>query len=262
MIFDRWAIPAKIDATGGPTRDDTHQIMAMTTTPLLADANPPLPPDPAMPLPAPTPPGSPLVPVTAPGEKPGLFARLYLWMRQAARHRFAFWWLGAVGFAESSFFPLPPDIMLAPMVLETPRRWAWLASWTTLASVLGGALGYAIGVGLKDLIVPWVTHSGYAHAYAAAVGFYAVWGFWAIAIKGISPIPYKVFTITAGVLGMAFWPFMLASTIGRGSRFFLVAGLMRAFGPRIEPLLFRYIERIGWVVLGLLVLLILWVKLK
>ncbi len=175
-----------------------------------------------------------------------LFSSLHDRVMVWARHRHAPWYLGALSFAESSFFPIPPDVMLAPMALAQPRR-AWsLALLTTLTSVLGGLFGYLIGLFLFDLVAPWLHQVGYWDSYWQARAWFDDWGFWAIFIAGFSPIPYKVFTITAGVIAMALPPFILASIIGRGARFFLVAAFMRWGGPRMETVLRTHIDRLGW----------------
>lgn len=162
------------------------------------------------------------------------------------QHRHAPWYLGALSFAESSFFPIPPDVMLAPMSLAQPTR-AWhFALLTTVASVAGGAFGYLLGLFLFDLIEPFLHQAGYWHHYLTARAWFDEWGFWAIFLAGFSPIPYKVFTVTAGVIAMAWVPFLLGSIIGRGARFFLVAALMRWGGPRMEMVIRTNIERLGW----------------
>jgi len=163
-----------------------------------------------------------------------------------ARHRHAAWYLGGLSFAESSFFPIPPDVMLAPMCLAQPSR-AWrLALLTTLTSVAGGLFGYLIGAFAFELIQPTLAASSLWPHYEMARAWFEQWGFWAVFIAGFSPMPYKAFTIAAGTLSMAILPFTLASLIGRGSRFFLVAGLMRWGGPRMESALHRYVDRLGW----------------
>ena len=184
-----------------------------------------------------------------------LFSSLYRHVMQWSRHPRAPWYLGGLSFAESSFFPIPPDVMLAPMALARPER-AWhLALITTLASVAGGVAGYAIGYFSFELVAPWIeAQPRYAEGYRLAVAWFERYGFWAVFVAGFSPIPYKVFTIAAGVLSMALWPFVLASIIGRGARFYLVAGLMRLGGPRMEAALHRYVDRIGWAVVALVAL--------
>jgi membrane protein YqaA with SNARE-associated domain len=175
-----------------------------------------------------------------------LFSPLYSRAMQWSRHRHAPWYLGVVSFTESSFFPIPPDVMLAPMSLAQPSRAWWFALLTTLASVAGGLFGYAIGYFTFDTIEPWLRTTQYWASYLVAVDWFERWGFWAVFVAGFSPIPYKVFTIAAGALSMALLPFTLASLIGRGVRFFLVTGLMKWGGARMEATLHRYIDRLGW----------------
>lgn len=183
----------------------------------------------------------------------GLFGRLYDMVLGWAAHRRAPWLLGAMSFAESSFFPIPPDVMLAPMVLARPRR-AWgLAAITTVASVLGGLFGYLIGYFALELVLPLLERLDYMHQYELAHAWFERWGFWVVLVAGFSPIPYKLFTIAAGAVLLNPLVFVLASLAGRGGRFFLVAGLLAWGGPRLEPWLRTYIERIGWATVALLV---------
>lgn len=175
------------------------------------------------------------------------FSSLYDRAMRWAVHPHAPRYLCALAFAESSFFPLPPDVMLAPMALADPPR-AWrFALLATVASVLGGALGYLIGYFAFEAVAPLLHHWGYWAQYEEAARWFDRWGFWTVFLAGFSPIPYKVFTISAGVTEMGFVPFVLASLIGRGGRFFLVAGLMAWGGERMAALLRRYVDRIGWV---------------
>lgn len=186
-----------------------------------------------------------------------LFAPLYARVMKWSRHPRAPWYLGGLSFAESSFFPIPPDVMLAPMSLANPSK-AWLfALITTVASVAGGVLGYFIGVFAFDLIQPWLAETRYWAAYLKAQAWFGRWGFWAVFVAGFSPIPYKVFTIAAGVVSMALLPFVVASLIGRGARFFLVAGVMKLGGARMESVLQRYVEWLGWAVVAALVVVVL-----
>lgn len=175
-----------------------------------------------------------------------IFSPLYQRAMQWARHRHAPWYLGGLSFAESSFFPIPPDVMLAPMSLANPSRALWFALITTVASVAGGVLGYFIGAFAFDLVEPVIRDGRYWDGYLKAREWFDGWGFWAILVAGFSPIPYKVFTIAAGAASMALLPFVLASILGRGARFFLVAGLMALGGPRMEAMLHRYVDRLGW----------------
>lgn len=183
-----------------------------------------------------------------------LYARAMTW----SRHPKAPWYLGTLSFFESVFFPVPPDVMLAPMCMASPKK-AWLfALITTLASATGGVFGYMIGYFAIDAILPWLQTTSYWSAYGMAVEWFGKYGFWAIFAAGFSPIPYKVFTIAGGAMTMAMGPFILASLIGRGMRFFMVAGLLAWGGPRMEALLHRYVDRIGWATVILIVAAGLW----
>lgn len=176
-----------------------------------------------------------------------MFSRIYGIVMRWCNHPHAPRYLAGLSFAESSFFPIPPDVMLAPMALARPER-AWqLALITTIASVVGGIAGYFLGVFALELIEPLIIEAGYQDRYLRVQEWFAVWGFWAVFLAGFSPVPYKLFTISAGVIHMSFPLFIVASIIGRGGRFFLVAGLMRWGGAPMEALLRRYIDRIGWI---------------
>lgn len=183
-----------------------------------------------------------------------LFGPLYDRVLGWAKHPKAPWYLGGLSFAESSFFPIPPDVMLAPMTLARPDRAWFLALLTTLTSVAGGLLGYFIGLFALESIEPWLVSAGYWDAYQQAHAWFMTWGFWAVLAAGFSPIPYKMFTIAAGALAMFLPTFVLASIIGRGGRFFLVAGLIRWGGPRMEEKLRHNVELLGWLLVGLLIL--------
>lgn len=177
-----------------------------------------------------------------------MFQKLYdkalLW----AKHRHAEKYLCALSFAESSFFPIPPDVMLAPMALAQPLKAYRFALLTTIASVFGGVLGYLIGYFSFELIEPWLQGTHYWEKYELARSWFELWGVWAVFIAGFSPIPYKVFTIAAGAMSMPFLPFVLASLVGRGGRFFLVSILLAWGGERLESTLRVYMDRIGWAV--------------
>jgi len=178
---------------------------------------------------------------------------LYDRVMQWSKHRHAERYLAGLSFAESSFFPIPPDVMLAPMSLARPERAWYYASLTTLMSTVGGALGYLIGFYAFEMVEPLLHSAGYWERYLQVHQWFQEWGFWAIFIAGFSPIPYKLFTISAGVIGMSFIPFLIASAIGRGTRFFMVAGLMRLGGARMEQVLRPYIDRIGWLIVILVI---------
>ena len=182
-----------------------------------------------------------------------LFSALYDRVLAWSGHRHAPVYLGALSFAESSFFPIPPDVMLAPMVLARPPRAMFLAALTTVTSVLGGLAGYAIGYLAIEAVLPVLERFDYMAAFERAQHWFDEWGFWAILLAGFSPIPYKVFTIAAGALAMPLLPFAAASLVGRGARFYLVATLIAWGGPKVEAQLKRYVDAIGWAVVVLLV---------
>lgn len=185
-----------------------------------------------------------------------LFSRLYDRVLDWSRHRHAPRYLAALSFSESSFFPIPPDVMLLPMALARPDR-AWrLAALTTAASVLGGMLGYLIGMFAFEMVEPLMQRIGYYPRYLQVKTWFDSWGFWAVFLAGFSPIPYKLFTIAAGVIAMPLIPFLFASLLGRGARFFLVAGLMVWGGERMQTRLRDYIDRVGWIMVLLVILVI------
>lgn len=178
-----------------------------------------------------------------------LLHRMYAWCMAAAGKRHAFWTMGAVSFAESSIFPIPPDIMLIPMSLARPDRAYIMAAWCTFTSVLGGVVGYAIGALLYDSVGQWLIQIyGYGDKVDAFRHAYAEWGAWIILLKGLTPIPYKVVTITSGFAGYNLGLFILFSVIARAGRFFLLAFLLHRYGQRARMIIER---RLGlWVLLG------------
>jgi membrane protein YqaA with SNARE-associated domain len=185
-----------------------------------------------------------------------IFQRLYDRVLAWSAHRRAPSILAALSFAESSFFPVPPDVMLAPMCLARPAR-AWsFAALCSASSVAGGLLGYLIGRWAFHWIEPWLMASSYADVFQAAVASFDRWGAVYILLAGFTPIPYKIFTISAGVVGMPLIPFLAGSAIGRGARFFLVAGLVRLTGERGAERLRAWVNHIGWAVLLLVGLLL------
>jgi membrane protein YqaA with SNARE-associated domain len=183
-----------------------------------------------------------------------MFQKLYDKALVWSKHRHAPKYLFGLSFAESSFFPVPPDVMLAPMAIAQPNKAIQFALLTTIASVLGGILGYAIGYFAFDAISSWLQGTHYWDKYLLSKQWFEEWGVWAVFIAGFSPIPYKVFTISAGALSMAFLPFTLASIVGRGARFFLVALLLSWGGERLESLLRVYMDRIGWAMVALVII--------
>jgi membrane protein YqaA with SNARE-associated domain len=183
-----------------------------------------------------------------------MFQRLYDHVIEWSSHRRAPSILSVLSFTESSFFPIPPDVMLIPMCLAKPKK-SWLyASLCTLFSVLGGMAGYLIGKLAFGWIEPWLMSSHYAGTFTNAVEAFETWGFWYILLAGFTPIPYKVFTISAGVVGMPFLAFIGGSMVGRGGRFFLVSTLIRLGGEKLTTNLRKYIDLIGWLTIVLVVI--------
>ena len=182
------------------------------------------------------------------------FERCYESMLLWAQHRHAVKYLFILSFAESSFFPLPPDVMLAPMTLSQPKRALFFALLTTVASVLGGVLGYMIGLYAIDWVMPWLQNSVYGASFIRVQSWFEQWGVWAVFLAGFSPIPYKVFTIASGAFGLVFLPFVIASILGRGARFFLVAGLIGWGGERLDRLIRQYMNTLGWLMVCLVVM--------
>lgn len=173
---------------------------------------------------------------------------LYDWALRWSQKKHAPYYLAVMSFIESIFWPIPVDVMLAPMALTRPHK-AWrFAVIATLFSVAGAVIGYYLGRYFYDLLTPAINAVGYQGEMQMVQGWFTQWGVWIVFIAGFSPIPYKVFTISAGLLQMLFWPFIIASLIGRGMRFFLVAGLMKWGGKRMEEKLRQYIDWMGWII--------------
>jgi len=190
------------------------------------------------------------------GRRPNVIRRLYDWVLSWAETRHGPAALGVLSFAESSFFPIPPDPLLMALALGAPRRALYFATICTAASVAGGIAGYAMGWGIWAAIddfffayVPGVT----PEAFESVRALYERWDFWAVFIAGFTPIPYKVFTLSSGVFGISFPVFIVASLVGRGLRFFLLAGLIYFFGPGIQGFIDRYFDRLVWLFFALLV---------
>jgi len=175
-----------------------------------------------------------------------IFAGLYNKVMQWAAHPHAERYLIAVSVFESIFFPIPTALMVAPMAVAKPKRAVRIALIATTMSVLGGVIGYYLGYFAIHLIEPIIHDVGYWEKYETAQLWFAEWGFWAVVIAGFSPIPFKLFTLTAGALSMALLPFILAAIVGRSAHFFLVALLMAWAGPKMEAVVLKYIEWLGW----------------
>ena len=162
-----------------------------------------------------------------------MLRKLYDRVMTLAGSRHAPMALAAVSFAESSFFPIPPDVMLAPMVLARPEKAYLYAGICSLASVLGGCLGYAIGYFMEPVGLAVLRLMGHADGQQAFQAWFAQWGLWVILIKGLTPIPYKLVTIASGLAHFSFVTFLWASVVTRGARFFLTATVLKYFGPQI-----------------------------
>ena len=172
-----------------------------------------------------------------------MLRRAYDWCIAAADKPYALWLLGAISFAESSFFPIPPDIMLIPMALAHPKRAYTYALLCTIASVTGGVLGYAIGALLYDSVGTWlISLYGYGNKIEQFRAAYAEWGAWIILLKGLTPIPYKIVTIASGAAKFSFPVFMAASLVTRGARFFIEAFLLNRYGEQARVIIE---ERLG-----------------
>lgn len=186
-----------------------------------------------------------------------LFENLYHSVIRMAKLERAPQYLILLSFLESFILPFPPpDVMLAPMSLATPVKALYFASLTLIASVIGGVVGYLIGAFLFDQVQPLIIDWGYQTSFETVTRWFDQWGFWAVLIAGFSPVPYKIFTISAGALGLSFIPFVIASLIGRGTRFYLLAWCLAKFGATIEHKLIVYIERVGWGTVALLIIVI------
>lgn len=161
--------------------------------------------------------------------------------------------LCAVSFAESIFFPIAVDVMLVPMCAAAPNRMLRLATLTLVFSVAGGLVGLLLGYLAIDALLPWIQQLGWGEQYSQVQGWYQRWGYWALVLAAFTPLPYKVFAISAGALSMDVGTFLAASLLGRGLRFFLVGGLAAWIGPKALNAL-RYSDTAGWALVGLAVL--------
>jgi membrane protein YqaA with SNARE-associated domain len=184
-----------------------------------------------------------------------MIRRLYDWCVNAAARPYATWIMGFISFIESSFFPIPPDTMLIPMALARPDRAYFYAHVCTITSVAGGVLGYFIGAVLYDSVGSWlIALYGYGDKVEAFRVAYATWGTWIILLKGVTPIPYKIVTITSGFAGYSFVMFVLLSFVARGIRFYLLAFLLHRYGPKAREIIEKRLE--FWVLAGAVLLVI------
>lgn len=182
-----------------------------------------------------------------------IMRKLYNWVVSWSEKPSAERALGGLSFAESSFFPIPPDPLLIAMVVSQPKKWLRFATITTVSSVLGGMFGYLIGLVAIAAVMPIIVSVGYQDAYNSAVNWFESYGALAVIVAGFTPIPYKVFTIAGGAAAMSFPLFVLGSIIGRGGRFFLVALLMCHFGRRYKDKIAKYIDILGLAFVALVI---------
>lgn len=198
---------------------------------------------------APPEPRAPLIPPAPLYRSRNPVRRLYDWMLSWADHKAGPVALFGISFAESSVFPIPPDPLLLALSLGRPKRALLFAAICTTGSILGGMLGYALGWFVWDVVgdfffahVPGVT----PESFGIVQDWYRRWGFWAVFLAGFTPLPYKVFTLASGVFQIPFPVFLLASSISRGARFFIVAGLVYLFGRPIQSFIDRHFNRLAW----------------
>ena len=183
-----------------------------------------------------------------------MFRALYDWTLRLAGHRHAVRWMAFISFCESSFFPIPPDVMVVPMVLARREQAYLIATVCTVASVLGGMFGYAIGMFLYDSVGQWLIRIyGMGEGIESFRATYREWGAWIILIKGLTPIPFKLVTIASGIAAYSFPIFIAASVVTRGARFFLIAWLLRRYGAPMQEFIERRLTLVGWVFLIALV---------
>lgn len=181
-----------------------------------------------------------------------MLRKLYDWVFSLARSKHAAKSLAAVSFAESSFFPIPPDVMLAPMVLARPERAYFYAMVCTVASVLGGLLGYAIGYFLEPVGLSILAFLGKADTFETSKALFQQHGAWVILIKGLTPIPFKLITISSGIFQFNLALFIALCVITRGARFFAVAFVLKTWGPAVLAVVEKRLAM--WTFIGLAVL--------
>ena len=183
-----------------------------------------------------------------------MFRALYDWTLRLASHRHAIRWMALISFCESSFFPIPPDVMVVPMVLARRDQAYLIAAVCTVSSVLGGILGYFIGMFLYDSVGQWlIRFYGMGEGIESFRETYREWGAWIILIKGFTPIPFKLVTIASGIAAFNFPVFLAAALATRGARFFLIAWLLRRYGASMQEFIERRLTLVGWLFLIALV---------
>ena len=181
-----------------------------------------------------------------------LFHRSYDVIMSWAKSKHAVSILSTVSFVESFIFPIPPDLLLIPLSISNPRKAYYFAMLTTFFSVLGGVIGYLIGIYFADLFLSTLGWMFDEKSVETTIEWMAEWGVMVVLISGFSPIPYKIFTVASGVTGLPFIPFLIASFLGRGMRFFLIGFVISKGGDNLEKKLRKYSELIGWTGLSIL----------
>jgi membrane protein YqaA with SNARE-associated domain len=183
-----------------------------------------------------------------------MIKKIYDWVVRWAQTPYGSWALFILSFCESSFFPIPPDVLLIALAVAVPKRSFHYAFICSIGSILGGCLGYFIGwqfmAGIGDKIIDMY---GLTHKFQYIKWLYVEWDAWAVGIAGFTPLPYKLFTITAGAFGLNFPVFVLASAISRSARFFIISGLIYRFGPSIQAFIEKYLNMLSVVFTILLV---------
>jgi len=183
-----------------------------------------------------------------------MFQALYDWTLRLAGHRHAIRSMAIVSFCESSFFPIPPDVMVVPMILARRNQAYWIATVCTVSSVLGGVLGYGIGMFLYDSVGQWlIRFYGMGEGIEQFREQFRTWGIEIILIKGLTPIPFKLVTIASGIAGFSFPAFVVASAATRGARFFAIAWLLKRYGAPMQDFIERRLTLVGWTAVALLV---------
>jgi len=183
-----------------------------------------------------------------------MFAQLYQWILRLAGHRFAVYWLGFIGFIEAIIFPIPADIMLAPMCLGKRTHAYRYALVLSICSVAGGICGYYLGHLFTEEVGQFITYLGQEKRFASFRKAFNEWGVALVFASGFSPFPYKVAALSAGIIPIAFPLFLIGSLLSRPLRFFLIAWAITKSGEKLEKIVLRYIEWLGWVCLILLVI--------
>ncbi|MBA17989.1 YqaA family protein [Sphingosinithalassobacter portus] len=183
-----------------------------------------------------------------------MFRGMYNWVLRLAHHRHATASMAAVSFAESSFFPIPPDVMLVPMILARRDKAYFIATICTIASILGGILGYFIGYALYDSVGQWLIGVyGMTDKIESFRHWYQEYGAAVILLKGLTPIPFKIVTIASGIAGFSFPLFILTATVTRAARFFLIAALLKRYGEPVQAFIEKRLDLFAWGFLALLV---------